>query len=74
CGITVAKAHFTLAFEKEALEFFKEAIVEKGYKLNLKTFVIRYNQDVDFKLLRDMVLFSIELKKDATGFWRNPTC
>lgn len=70
CGVSVAKAHFTLAFEAEALEFFRERIIENNYGLNLKTFKIKYNQEVDFKLLKEMVLFSIELKKDAKGFWK----
>lgn len=69
CGITVAKAHFTIAFDSVALEFFKERILEAGYGLNLKTFKIKYNQEIDFDLLREMVLFSIELRKDAKGFW-----
>lgn len=70
CGITVAKAHFTMAFDKEALEFFKERIIENGYGLNLKTFKIKYNQDIDLELLTEMVLFSINLRQDATGFWK----
>lgn len=69
CGISIAKSHFTVAFDVEALEFFKERISENGYKLNAKTFTIKYNQDIDFNLLKDMVLFSIELRKDAKGFW-----
>lgn len=70
CGITVAKAHFTLAFDTEALEFFKERIIENNYGLNLKTFKIKYDQEIDFDLLKDMVLFSIALRQDAKGFWK----
>lgn len=70
CGITVAKAHFTLAFDSVALEFFRERIIDAGYGLNLKTFKIKYNQEIDFALLEDMVLFSMELRKDAKGFWK----
>lgn len=70
CGISVAKAHFTLAFDTEALDFFKERIIENGYGLNLKTFKIKYNQEIDFELLRDMVLFSIALRQNAKGFWK----
>lgn len=70
CGVTVAKAHYTLAFEAEALDFFRERIIENGYGMNLKTFKIKYNQEIDFELLSQMVLFSIELKKDAKGFWK----
>lgn len=70
CGITVAKAHFTMAFDTEALEFFRERIIAAGYGLNLKTFKIKYNQEIDFDLLREMVLFSIELRRDAKGFWK----
>lgn len=70
CGITVAKAHFTIAFDPEALEFFKERIIANGYGLNLKTFKIKYDQQIDFELLREMVLFSIALRQDATGFWK----
>lgn len=70
CGITVAKAHFTMAFDTQALEFYKERILENGYGLNLKTFKIKYNQEIDFELLTEMVLFSIALRQDATGFWK----
>ncbi len=70
CGISVAKAHFTMAFDTEALEFFKDRIIDDGYGLNLKTFKIKYNQEIDFELLREMVLFSIALRKDAKGFWK----
>ncbi|WOO87785.1 YdeI/OmpD-associated family protein [Mollicutes bacterium LVI A0039] len=70
CGVSVAKAHITMAFDSEALEFFRERIVGCGYGLNLKTFTIKYTQDIDFELLSEMVRFSIELKKDAKGFWK----
>lgn len=70
CGLSVAKNHFTIAFDIETLEFFKERIIKNNYQLKVKTFSIKYNQDIDFELLREMVLFSIELRRTAKGFWQ----
>lgn len=70
CAISVAKGHFTVALENEALEFFKERVIANKYALNSKTFKIKYTQEIDRELLKEAVLFTIELKKDAKGFWK----
>lgn len=69
CGLTVAKNHMTIAFEKQVQYLFEDKIREAGYGLNLKTFKIKYDQTIDFELLAEMIRYSIELKKDATKFW-----
>ncbi len=69
CGLTVAKNHMTIAFEKQVQDLFEDKIREAGYGLNLKTFKIKYDQTIDFELLAEMIRYSIELKKDATKFW-----
>lgn len=49
CGITVAKAHYTLAFDVQALEFFEQRIIENGYDLKAKTFSIKYKGTLSTK-------------------------
>ncbi len=69
CGLTVAKNHMTIAFEKQVQDLFEDKIRDANYGLNLKTFKIKYDQTINFELLAEMVRYSIELKKDSTKFW-----
>ncbi len=69
CGVTVAKQHMTLAFETQVQDMFKDQIIASGYGLNLKTFKIKYNQEINYELLTEMVMYSIKLKKSITTFW-----
>ncbi len=70
CAFSTAKAHFAIGLEGETREFFKERIEEHGYGLMLKGFKVKYNQEIDFDLIKEMILFTMEVKKDAKGFWK----
>ena len=69
-AFSVAKAHFAVAPEAVPLEVFNERIQEAGYTQTKQLFRIKWNQDVDYDLLRDIIAFNIEDKAGHTSFWR----
>lgn len=69
-GFSVAKNHFSVAPEGEVLDIFSSKIKNSGYSHGKKLFQIRWDQDVDYDLLRSIIEFNIEEKKDHTNFWR----
>ncbi|MCT4783064.1 MULTISPECIES: iron chaperone [Exiguobacterium] len=69
-AFSVAKAHFAVAPEAVALEQFADRIKESGYTQTKQLFRIKWNQAVDFELLRDIIAFNIQDKADHTSFWR----
>lgn len=69
-AFSVAKAHFAVAPEAVPLEVFQERIQESGYTQTKQLFRIKWSQDVDHDLLRDIIAFNIEDKAGHTSFWR----
>ncbi|WP_214760331.1 DUF1801 domain-containing protein [Exiguobacterium sp. s146] len=69
-AFSVAKAHFAVAPEAVPLEVFQERIQESGYTQTKQLFRIKWSQDVDYDLLRDIIAFNIEDKAGHTSFWR----
>lgn len=69
-AFSVAKAHFAVAPEAVALEQFADRIKESGYTQTKQLFRIKWNQAVDYDLLRDIIAFNIQDKADHTSFWR----
>lgn len=69
-AFSIAKPHIAVAPEAKALELFAEEIESAGYSLTNQLFRIKWNDKVDFELLRKIVAFNIEDKKDHTKFWR----
>lgn len=69
-AFSVAKAHFAVAPEAVPLEVFNERIQKAGYTQTKQLFRIKWSQDVDYELLRDIIAFNIEDKAGHTSFWR----
>lgn len=69
-AFSVAKAHFAVAPEAVPLEMFNERIQKAGYTQTKQLFRIKWSQDVDYDLLRDIISFNIEDKAGHTSFWR----
>ncbi len=69
CALSVAKNHFSLAFEAETLDVFKDEFVNAGFELMKKGVKTKYSTEIDFELIKKAVLFTIDIKKDAKGFW-----
>lgn len=69
-AFSVSKAHFAIAPEPVPLEVFKARIQESGYTQTKQLFRIKWDQTVDYDLLRDIIAFNIEDKAGHTSFWR----
>lgn len=69
-AFSVSKAHFAVAPESVPLEVFKARIQESGYTQTKQLFRIKWDQTVDYDLLRDIIAFNIEDKAGHTSFWR----
>ncbi|SIS46173.1 iron chaperone [Salimicrobium flavidum] len=69
-GFSVAKNHMAVSPEKEGIEHFSEAIKAAGYDHTRMLMRIPWTKPVDYELLREMISFNIEDKKDYTTFWR----
>ena len=69
-GFSVSKHHFALSPEPAGIQHFADEIVAAGYDHTKMLMRIRWEQPVDWELLRRMIDFNIEDKAGYTAFWR----
>lgn len=69
-GFSVAKPHMAFAPEGPAMEKFADQIAAAKYNPGKKFGRIKWTQDVDYELLRQIIAFNIADKADVTTFWR----
>ncbi len=70
CAFSVAKNHFSIGFDEQALEVFREEFQNREYGILKKGIQIKWSQEVDYELLDKAVKFTMEYKKVAKGFWK----
>ncbi|MFC6288763.1 iron chaperone [Levilactobacillus angrenensis] len=69
-GFSVAKPHMAFAPEGPAMVKFADQIAAAKYHPGKKFGRIKWTQDVDYELLRQIIAFNIADKADVTTFWR----
>ena len=69
-GIDSAKKHMSISPEEKTMALFTEEIDEAGYSQTKGLFRIKYSDEVDYGLLKKMIDYNIEDKKDYDKFWR----
>lgn len=69
-SISTAKAHMSLSPEPQVLERFHERIEKAGYTYGSMLFRIKWNQEINYQLLKDMINVQIEEKRGSEKFWR----
>ena len=69
-GFSKAKAHISVAPEKAGMKQFAEEIAESSYNATSEIFRIKWDQPVNYKLLKEMIEFNIKDKADCQTFWR----
>lgn len=69
-GFSTAKRHIAVAPEEKALIRFQDAIQDAGYSYSKKLFRIQWEQPVDYDLLKRIIDYNIEDKKETNTFWR----
>ncbi|WP_125764050.1 iron chaperone [Companilactobacillus hulinensis] len=69
-GFSVAKKHISVAPEGKGMDLFADKAEEAGYTHGTKMFRIGFDQDINYDLLKEIINFNIEDKKDCDTFWR----
>ncbi|WP_414044301.1 iron chaperone [Macrococcus animalis] len=69
-GVSTAKAHISIAPENKTMERFKDKIEAAGYTQTAGLFKVKWKQEFDYNLLKEMIEYNIEDKKDVETFWR----
>ena len=69
-GIKPARKHFSINPEPEGINVFSDKIKKAGYTHEKMTYKIKYSDEVDYGLLKEIIEYNIEDKKDAVKFWR----
>lgn len=69
-GFSVATKHISVAPEGKSMDLFVTKIEKAGYTHGAKMFRIKFDQDINYDLLKEIIEFNIEDKKDCETFWR----
>lgn len=69
-GFSLSKAHASVAPEEKGMEVFHDKISEAGYSQTKNLFRVKYTEEVDYELLREIIAFNIKDKTGYTKFWR----
>lgn len=69
-GIDSAKNHISIAPEEKTMVLFHEEIEKAGYSQTKGLFRIGYSDEVNYELLKKLIDYNIEDKKDHDKFWR----
>lgn len=69
-GFSVSKNHISVSPEKQAIDIFSERIKEAGYTHSSNLFRILWNDDIPYSLLKKIIQYNLDDKKEYTTFWR----
>ena len=69
-GFSTAKQHISISPENAGIAHFADDIAQAGYSATKGLFRIRWNQPVNYELLKKMIEFNIQEKAEYTSFWR----
>jgi uncharacterized protein YdhG (YjbR/CyaY superfamily) len=64
------KNHMAVAPERAGIEHFSAAIKQAGYHHTKMLMQMPWDKPVDYDLLKKMIAYNIEDKKDVGTFWR----
>ncbi len=69
-SVSLARQHLAVAPETKTLRHFAEDIREAGYETTQMLMRLPWNKPVNYDLLKKIIAFNIEDKKDVTTYWR----
>lgn len=69
-GFSLSKAHVSVSPEQHGMEVFHDKISTAGYSQSKMLFRIKYIEEVNYELLREMIEYNIKDKAGFTKFWR----
>ena len=69
-GFSSAQKHLSVSPEVACLNKFLPTIEEIGYSHTNNIFRIKWTEEINYILIKDMIAFNLEDKADYTKFWR----
>lgn len=69
-GFSVANKHLAISPEREGMEHFTDEIASAGYGQSKMLFRIKWDEDVNYVLLKNIITFNRSEKVDCKTFWR----
>ena len=69
-GFSFATSHISVAPEWNVIDIFREEIENSGYKTGKKIFRITLKDELPFGILKDILDFTIDDKKEVLTFWK----
>lgn len=69
-GFSLSKAHMSVSPEQHGMEVFHDKIADAGYSQSKMLFRIKYTEEVNYELLREIIEYNIKDKAGFTKFWR----
>ncbi|PTL37375.1 iron chaperone [Alkalicoccus saliphilus] len=69
-GYSTSKKHLAAAPEQAGIDQFAGEITEAGYYYTKQLIRMPWEMPVDFSLLKEIIRFNMEDKKDCNTFWR----
>ena len=71
-AFSVARQHLAVAPETVALDHFDERIKQAGLKRTKMLLQMPWNKPIDYALLKDIISYNIQDKKNCASFWHKP--
>lgn len=69
-GFSVAKKHIAISPELKGIQIFLKDIEDAGYTHGSNLFRIKWNEEIKYSLLHDIIVYNIKDKAKCTSFWR----
>lgn len=69
-GFSTSKNHFSIGLEKPAVDEFKEEMEARGIDFSKMTVRVKWDESVDYELIKQLIAFQMEDKKECQTFWR----
>ena len=69
-GFSISKKHIALAPEYYAMVKFADMLDEAGYERSTMLFRIRWDQSIDYDLIKTIIQFKINDRLSETSFWK----
>ncbi|KAF5060234.1 iron chaperone [Proteiniclasticum sp. QWL-01] len=71
-SLSLFKSHMSISPEQAGIERFARQLEAAGYEYGKMTFRLPWNLPVNYDLLREIIAFNLEDKKDIKTYWRKP--
>ena len=69
-GFSVTKNHINIAPERATMIHLDKLISSKDVSFTKMLIQMKWTKDIDYELLKEIILHNIIDKKDTTSFWR----